>query len=78
MEVQKQDRVINVRTGEFGVVLNWKEVVTVKEEKYLIYEVKLEGTVDSRAGWKPEEIAHWDKTTKMASGKISPSGVAIT
>jgi hypothetical protein len=64
MEFQKNDKVVNVKTGEFGVFLKMQEVVTASGEPYVLYEVMSDEMGAVRRGWRAEEIAHWLKYVK--------------
>lgn len=67
MELTRKDRVVNVRTGEFGAYETTQEVETASGTKYVLYEVQPEKDGAQRQVWRAEDIALWVKPTKFAS-----------
>jgi hypothetical protein len=64
MEFLRNDKVVNVKTGEFGVFQKMQEVVTASGETHVLFEVVSEETGSVRRCWRAEDIAHWVKFVK--------------
>jgi hypothetical protein len=64
MEFSRNDKVVNTRTGEFGVFEAAQEVTTASGEKLILYQVQPDRDNAPRVAWRAEEIALWPKIIK--------------
>ncbi len=71
MEFTKNDKVVNVKTGEFAVFQFMQEVVTASGATVPLYEVFLDKEGSPRLAWTADEIAHWAKAPKTGLTMIS-------
>jgi len=72
MEFNKNDKVVNVKTGEFAVFQFMQEVVTASGATVPLYEVFLDKEGSPRLAWRADEIAHWLKAPKAGMTMITP------